>query len=152
MDTETTRNNDTDQITRQLADINFYANEGAHSIHALHQKIKNDIEKNEAYLDLHCDEISRDINLNLSTEPSFFDSECSSEVGTLRPIDEMLEYKTNRVTKVPPISAKAPRTASCLPRFNITAGKPMKRTPLDPQRKSKLLAQLKSIQSGNGCL
>ncbi|XP_055322434.1 uncharacterized protein LOC129578224 isoform X2 [Sitodiplosis mosellana] len=155
-DTCIIRNDDSDrQIARQLADINFFANEGAQSIHAIHQKIQNDIEKNEAILDLHCDEISHDITFNLPKDSSLFDVERSSEIGTLKPINNLLLYKGDKPNgiQVPlPINAK-PRMNSCLPRFNINlAGKPLKRTPIDPQKKSRLLAQLKSIESGNGCL
>lgn len=138
-----------------MADINFFANEGAQSIHAIHQKIQNDIEKNEAYLDLHCDEISRDITFNLSKD-ALFDMERPNDIESLEPINELLPFKNEKPngSKVPlPIQSKPPRTASCLPRFNINvAGKPVKRPPIDPQKKIKLLAQLRSIQSGNGCL
>lgn len=136
-----------------MAEINLFASDGAHSIHAIHQKIKNDIEKNEALLDLHCDEISRDIGFNL---PKDFDVERSSDFGSLKPINDLLLYKGDKLNGIKeplPINSKAPRTASCLPRFNINlANKPLKRTPIDPQKKSKLLAQLRSIESGNGIL
>lgn len=139
-----------------MADINFFANEGAHSIHAIHQKIQHDIEKNEALLDLHCDEISRDITFDLPKDSSFYDVDRASEIGQLQPINDLLLSKNDKSNgnKLPLSShSKAPRTASCLPRFNINlAGKPVKRTPIDPQKKSRLLAQLKSIESGNGCL
>ena len=42
------------------------------------------------------------------------------------------------------------RRPSSLPRFNINStGKIMQRMPIDPQKKSKLLAQLKSIEAAN---
>lgn len=151
------QNADSDrQIARQLADINFFANEGAQSIRAIHQKIQSDIEKNEALLDLHCDEITQDIAFSLSKDDSMFDVGRSTEIDTLKPINELLQHKsdTQNGAKLPlPLNSKAPRMNSCLPRFNINlANKPLKRNPIDPQKKSKLLAQLKSIESGNGCL
>lgn len=153
-----------------MDDIKHFASDGAQNIHAIHQKIQNDIEKNEALLDLHCDEISRDIGALSLSKNSLFDVDIDETVesGTVEPINDL--YPTNgnkpsngftdKINGVKEPSAplnldksKIPRTTSCLPRFNINVGgKPMKRMPIDPQKKSKLLAQLKSIESGNGCL
>ncbi|XP_031620331.1 kinetochore protein SLK19 [Contarinia nasturtii] len=163
-------NNDTTPITsiRRLDDIKHFANDGAQNIHAIHQKIQNDIEKNEALLDLHCDEISRDIGaLNLSKNSQLFDDiDESGDSGALKPINDLFQMnndkrngfndKINGLKETVSFNSdktKIPRTVSCLPRFNINVGgKPTKRMPIDQQKKTKLLAQLKSIESGNGCL
>ena len=116
----------------------------------------SDYEKNEALLDLHCGEITQGIAFNLSKDDSMFDVGRSNELDTLKPINDLLQHKseTQNGVKIPlPLNSKPPRMNSCLPRFNINlANKPLKRNPIDPQKKSKLLAQLKSIESGNGCL
>lgn len=144
-----------------MADVKLFANDGADNIHAIHQKIKNDIEKNEALLDQHCSEISLDIGaLNLSKELSLFDFDISNDLELSKTATDFPLFSRGDKSSgsKEPFSAssektKMPRTASCLPRFNINlSAKPLKRALIDPQRKSKLLAQLKSIQSGNGCL
>lgn len=156
-------NDDSQQLIQQLTDINLFANDESTNIHAIQQKIQRDIEKNEAFLDLHCDEISRDINaLTSPREAHLFDA--VGENGIHRESENnamngLLMIKSNRSDDskgsllINSSKSRAPRTASCLPRFNINVGgKPLKRTPIDPQKKSKLLAQLKSIGSAHGGL
>lgn len=156
-------NDDSQQLIQQLADINLFANDESTNIHAIQQKIQRDIQKNEAFLDLHCDEISRDINaLNSPRQAHLFDA--VSENGIHRESENnlmngLLMIKSNRSDDskdsllTNSSKSRAPRTTSCLPRFNINVGgKPLKRTPIDPQKKSKLLAQLKSIGSAHGGL
>lgn len=152
------------QLMLQLADMNLFAKDETHNIHAIHQKIQRDIEKNEALLDIHCDEISRNIDvLNLPKEVHLFDvvgeNERNHDSAKFNAMNDLLLFKSKRSdqsadsTMIHPNKPKAPRMASCLPRFNINVGgKPLKRAPIDPQKKSKLLAQLKSIDTAHGGL
>lgn len=167
-----------DQIVQQLADIHLFANNGMQNIQNIKRKIQNDIEKNEVLLDLHVDEISRDIGAK--TIDSF---EASTTNGTNRSTVANSDYpkmkppssnginhneKSNKTwNKIPISPSSSPsgesitsssdqlkaRRPSSLPRFNInSSGKMMQRIPIDPQKKSKLLAQLKSIEAANANL
>lgn len=148
-----------DHLAQQLADIHLFTTEEAQNIHAIQKKIQNDIEKNEAYLDLHCEqqcnEINRDI-VGLNLPNGLFSGDESNELRSSKPVNEMLLFKSDKQNLMhEPFSSERGKAAkvSNLPRFNINmGGKPLKRAPIDPQRKIKLLAQLKSIESGNGCL
>lgn len=154
-------NDDAQQLMQQLADMNLFAEDKTHNIHAIHKKIQRDIEKNEALLDLHCDEISRDVDaLNLPKEVHLFDeNEMNHNSAKFDAMNDLLLFKSKRSDQskdsvlIHPNKPKPPRMASCLPRFNINVGgKPLKRSPIDPQKKSKLLAQLKSIDTAHGGL
>lgn len=165
-DNSATMNGDSDQqIAQQLADIHLFSSEKTENIHAIQQKMQKDIVKNETFLDLHCDEIGRDLGMFYAENESPFvidkPNGMDHEIGPMKPIGDLLSFKTNmpNASKVPlPIHSdrtNGSRAASSLPRFNINLGgqsKPVKRTLLDPLKKSKLLAQLKSIDAGNECL
>lgn len=168
-----------DQIVRQMADIHLFANDGMQNIQSIKRKIQNDIEKNEVLLDLHCDEISRDIGVNQMAKKSSVDS-FDTNTATNRSVGVNLDYpkmkppssnginygeKVNNAWNKVPISPSNPppsesntansdhlkaRRPSSLPRFNInSSGRLTQRIPIDPQKKSKLLAQLKSIEAAN---
>lgn len=165
-DNSATKNDDSDQqIAQQLADIHLFTSEKLENIHEIQQKMQNDIAKNETFLDLHCEEIGRDIGIFYAENESPFVIDKPNggdhDIGPMKPIGDLLSFKSNmpNASKVPlPIHSdrtNGSRPASSLPRFNINLSgqpKPMKRTLLDPQKKSKLLAQLKSIDAGNECL
>lgn len=168
-----------DQIVQQMADIQLFANNGMQNIQDIKRKIQNDIEKNEVLLDLHCDEISRDIGANQLTRKSVdaFDANVvpNRSIGVNSDYSKVKSPSSNgydeKVTKAwnnMPISPSNPPTSdsitvnsdqpkarrpSSLPRFNInSSGRLTQRIPIDPQKKSKLLAQLKSIEAANANL
>lgn len=167
-----------EQIAQQMADIQLFANNGMQNIQDIKRKIQNDIEKNEVLLDLHCDEISRDIGANQLTKKSVDSFEpnaatnrsigVNSNYSKIKsPLSNGIVYDdefTKSWNKMPisPASEsiiinsdqpKASRRQSSLPRFNInSSGRLTQRIPIDPQKKSKLLAQLKSIEAANANL
>lgn len=171
-----------DQIVQQMADIHLFANDGMQNIQSIKRKIQNDIEKNEVLLDLHCDEISRDIGVNQVVAKKSVESfdantstNCSvgvnSDYSKMRPPSSngiIYDEKVNKAWNKVPISPNNPpssesnilnsdqlkaRRPSSLPRFNInSSGRLTQRIPIDPQKKSKLLAQLKSIEAANANL
>lgn len=150
-----TGTNDLKAISQQLTEIHQFASNDAQSILNIQQKIQKDIEKNEALLDLHCDEISRAIGaLNLPKELNSYEPSEGGEMAAFKSLNDLLEFKNDDSKDMISIKSdrpKAMRTMSSLPRFNINlTGKPAKRTPIDPQKKNKLLAQLKSIDAANG--
>lgn len=157
---DTTENADdmtNDQIVQQMTDIHLFANTDMENIQNIKRKIQQDIEKNEVLLDLHCDEISRGIGANAFTmNGANSTSALNSDRSKLNGMNH--DAKANKTLNSPPSSTlnseqtKARRPSS-LPRFNInSSGRMMQRIPIDPQKKSKLLAQLKSIEAANANL
>lgn len=166
-----------DRIAQQMADIHLFANDGMENIQNIKRKIQNDIEKNEVLLDLHCDEISRDIGVNQLTKKSNDSFEAntitnrsiginSSSSNGITDYGEKVSKAWSKIQLSPnksnPPSTESissnsdqpkARRPSSLPRFNINStGRLTQRIPIDPQKKSKLLAQLKSIEAGNANL
>lgn len=169
-----------DQMVRQMTDIHLYTNNDMQNIHNIKRKIQNDIEKNEILLDLHCEELSRDIygnkliknaadSFDIATENraigSNFDHSklkslpsngINNEVKSDKPCNK-LPNSPNSPPNGQPITLNSDqikaRSPSSLPRFNInSSGRMTQRIPIDPQKKSKLLAHLKSIEAANANL
>lgn len=168
-----------DQIVQQMADIQLFADNGMQNIQDIKRKIQKDIEKNEVLLDLHCDEISRDIGTNQlprKSVGSFGDNAVTNRsIGVnsnypkiKSPSSNGYDEKATKAWNKMPMSPSEPPTSesiamntdqlkarrpSSLPRFNInSSGRLTQRIPIDPQKKSKLLAQLKSIEAANANL
>lgn len=170
-----------DQMVQQMAEIHLFANNHIQDIQHIKRKIQKDIEKNEVLLDLHCDEISRDIGANELSKNASDSFEISGTTnvtnrttGSNSDYSKMklmpsngtnIELKADKSWNNLPLSPKSSpnsepialnsdqsraRRPSNLPRFNInSSGRMFQRTPIDPQKKSKLLAQLKSIEAAN---
>lgn len=85
------------------------------------QNMHRDIEENEALLDQHCSEIDKDVE-ELTQNVCF----------------PPLTQTELMPSKLPRIKIKTSQTSPLI-----------KRTPIDPEKKSKLLAALKSIDSSN---
>lgn len=104
--------------------MNLLVDETMPNIQEIQNQIRNDIEANEKLLDQHCDEVGRDINILARSEslPKTNEKEATNE-----------------------------NSVSYLPKFKSHIyNKPIKRQPIDPQNKNKLLAALKSIDSSGG--
>lgn len=151
-DTQTDQNDSYEKIVKQLSDIQLFGSKKAQNIHNIQQKIEKDIKKNEAFLDLHCDEISRDIGANSLSKKTGDEkvSETILEEETLKPWSDLMLF-TNEVPKDSvkmQLDRPKPRAPSNLPRFNInSATQQVRRSSIDVQKKNKLLAQIKSIDA-----
>lgn len=110
------------QIAQSFSDLNLLVNETMPNLQDIQNHIRNDIEANEELLDRHCEDISRDI---------LVEAESKSKPNGIR----LTASKESLNAKVLPL------------KFTEMENKPIKRTPIDPQKKSKLLAVLKSIDS-----
>lgn len=154
-----------DEIVHQMSDIHLFANNDMENIQNIKRKIQKDIEKNEVLLDLHCDEISRGICANgYAMNDANITSTTDSDRSQMKiPLSNGMNHdeKANKILSSPSSSSlitlnsehSKARRPSSLPRFNInSSGRMMQRVPIDPQKKSKLLAQLKSIEAANSNL
>lgn len=109
------------QMANNFSDLSLLADEIMPNIGEIQDHLQNDIDVNEKLLDKHCDEISRDFEILSSFQ---------------------MIAENESVTK------KDIRSLTKLPTFNSQIeNKNKKRPPIDPQKKSKLLAALKSIDS-----
>lgn len=166
-DSKTDRNSSLNEpivdAMKQLAELQLFASKKAQNIHNIHHKIKNDIKKNEALLDLHCDEISRDIGVNHSNKKKIlFDDESVNEIirddANIKVWNGMMSSSNETFTTpkiATPVSSERvkSRPTSNLPRFNINlASQQVKRIPIDPQKKNKMMTQIKPIDTTNGSL
>lgn len=151
-DLRTQRKGSQEKMTKtmnHLAELQLFANKKAQNIHNIQQKIQNDIKKNEALLDLHCDELSRDIGVKeiLKRKPSF-DSQLSRDGDSIQLRNGLMSSSNSFETYTAPKSSNSllseqprSRAISSLPRFNINlAAQQAKRSSTDPQKKNKLLA------------
>lgn len=145
-----------DQITQQMHDIHLFANNDMRNIQNIKHKIRKDIEKNEVLLDLHCEEISRDIDADQLIESTAESFAINDEMrgAAINPDQSPTSKPWNKSSLSPNSEQQTKaRRPSSLPRFNInSSGRTIHRIPIDPQKKSKLLAQLKSIEAANANL
>lgn len=149
---------------KQLAELQLFASKKAQNIHNIQHKIQNDIKKNEALLDLHCDAISRDIGIDHSAKNKkiLFDDDSVNEQnyhdGNIKTWNGMMSssVETYAAPKISTsVSSERPksRPTSNLPRFNINlASQQVKRAPIDSQKKNKLMTQIKPIDTTNESL
>lgn len=93
------------------------------NLYRLRSEIEQDIKKNEAILDLYCDSVRKDVEVLTSSTNGT--SSMFNAKNKLTPINN----PNNGQISVP------------------IAKKTSKRTPIDPQKKNKLLAALKAIDS-----
>lgn len=133
---------DEKQIVQQMADIHLFANNGMQNIQNIKRKIQNDIEKNEVLLDLHCDELSRDIGANQLTKKSVDSFNADTANGTNRSLAANSDYskmkppssnginhdeKTNKPWNKVPISPSSP--PSCESSITLNSDQPKARRP-----------------------
>lgn len=93
------------------------------SLLKLRSEIEEDIKKNESILDLYCDSVRKDVD-------------------TLTSLPNGTSSLPNAKNKLSPINGLKSGQNSTTHATRIS-----KRTPIDPQKKSKLLAALKAIDS-----
>lgn len=109
-------------IVTKIADLQLRNEQDEFNIYDIHNDIQIDIQKNEKLLDIYCDEVTKDAE-NLSKIPSIVHPSINANGISVKPLNV---HKFNHI-----------RSAGCS----------TKRSPIDPQKKSKLLAALKSIDS-----
>lgn len=114
--------NDSRQLEEFFKHLNLNGKDSMQNIKNIQEKINDDIEANEVLLDLHCGEISESLGNVADLSVS----------GSLN-VDRM-GINTNRTHIPRPIPSS-------------TVTKSVKRAPIDPQKKSSLLAALRSIDS-----
>lgn len=111
------------QMANKFSDLSLLTDEIMPNIEEIQNHLQNDIDAKEKLLDEHCDEISRDFDMLSPIR--------------LTPSNESCTKKNSRsLTKLTTFSSQI-------------ENKHKKRPPIDPQKKSKLLAALKSIDSSS---
>lgn len=122
MDTKT-ESGELQQMANKFSDLSLLTDEIMPNIGEIQDHLQNDIDVNEKLLDEHCDEISRDFDIL-----SPFQMTAVNE--------SIIKNDTNSLAKLLTFDSK----------IEI---KHVKRPPIDPRKKSKLLAALKSIDSSS---
>lgn len=118
-----TESGELQQMANNFSDLCLLTNEIMPNIGEIQDHLQNDIDANEKLLDEHCDEIGRDFDMLSAFQ--------------MTPSNQSITKKDSRSLKK-------------LPTFNCQIeNKHDKRPPIDPQKKSKLLAALKSIDSSS---
>lgn len=110
------------QMADNFSDLSLFTDEIMHNIGVIQGHLQNDIDDNAKILDGHCD-----CAVVLSPLPMITENESIQNTDA------------RSLTKLPDLNSQIQNKHS-------------KRTPIDPQKKNKLLAALKSIDSSNDCI
>lgn len=142
MDDKDINEEQTEQLNNGISNITLF-NGTISSMQDIDNEIHNDIETNEMLLDLHCGEISKGISSltqsNDNVLPLLNGSVGNLSRSNIKNIGVLTQSSDDGL---PSLNMHH----SNIPRFNAL-NKPIKRAPIDPQKKNDLLAVLKSIDS-----